>query len=80
MLANLLALAIAIPFFLAREPRPMLTQTLKAAPLSMGAVMAGVIGSAVGIPGVPPGLGVFLPVLVLTPMAIGQMVRLGHQT
>ncbi|MCA9288350.1 MAG: LptF/LptG family permease [Phycisphaerales bacterium] len=80
MLANLLALAIAIPFFLAREPRPMLTQTLKAAPLSMGAVMAGVIGSAVGIPGVSPGLGVFLPVLVLTPMAIGQMVRLGHQT
>lgn len=80
MIANLLALVIAIPFFLNREPRNMLIQTLRAAPIALGAVMGGVIGSAVGVPGIPPSLGVFLPVLVLTPMAGGMMLKLSEQT
>lgn len=80
MLANLLALVIAIPFFLNREPRNMLIQSLRAAPIALGAVMGGVIGAAAGVPGFPPAVGVFLPVLVLTPMAAGMLVQLGRQT
>lgn len=80
MIANALALVIAIPFFLHREPRNMLVQTLRAAPVALGAVMGGVIGSAAGVPGLPASVGVFLPVVVLLPLAAGMVVRLGQQT
>lgn len=80
MLANLLALAITIPFFLNREPRNMLIQTLRAAPVALGAVMGGVIGSAAGVPGVPPAVGVFLPVAVLLPLAAAMTFKLSEQT
>lgn len=80
MLANLLALVIAIPFFLNREPKNMLIQSLRAAPIALGAVMGGVIGAAAGVPGIPPAVGVFLPVLVLMPMAAGMVLKLKGQT
>lgn len=80
MLANVLALVVTIPFFLHREPRSMLVQSLRAAPVGLGSIMMGVMGSAAGIPGIPAALGVFLPMVVLTPLAIGMLVKLGEQT
>ncbi len=70
MISNLLALVITLPFFLMREPKNMVVQSLKCAPVGIVAMMGGVLGTAVAVPGLPPGLSVFLPVLVLTPVAI----------
>lgn len=73
MVSNLLALVIAMPFFLRRQPdENMVGQTLKAAPVAMTALMGGVLGSAAVVPGLPPQLGVFIPVLVLAPIAVAS--------
>lgn len=70
MLSNFLALVVSMPFFLRREPANMVLQSLKCAPVAVIALMGGVLGAAASIPGIPPQLGVFVPVLVLMPMAI----------
>lgn len=70
--ANLLALAVAMPFFLKREPCNMIVQSLKCAPIAITALMGGVLGASAAIPGLPPQVGVFVPVMVLLPVAIGM--------
>ncbi|MBL8765010.1 MAG: LptF/LptG family permease [Phycisphaerae bacterium] len=75
MASNLLAILIAMPFFLVREPRNMLVQSLKCAPLAMVSLLGGVMGSAAPVPGLPAWFGVFLPVLVLAPLAIAMLSR-----
>lgn len=70
--ANLLALAVAMPFFLKREPCNMIAQSLKCAPVAIMALMGGVLGASAAIPGLPPQVGVFVPVMVLLPVAIGM--------
>lgn len=74
-LANLLGLLIALPYFLTRVPRNMLYVSIRCAPVSLGSIMGAIIGSAAPIPGLPAGVAVFLPVLVLIPMVIGLMLR-----
>ncbi len=70
MIANLMALVVSMHFFLRREPTNMLLQALKCAPLAIVTLMGGVLGATAEIPGIPPQLGVLLPVLILTPVAI----------
>jgi len=70
MISNILALIITLPFFLMREPRNMVVQSVKCAPVGIIAMMGAVLGSAVPLPGLPPALGVFLPVMILIPIAI----------
>lgn len=70
MISNVLALVITLPFFLMREPRNMVLQSVKCAPVGIIAMMGAVLGSALTLPGLPPALGVFLPVMVLVPIAI----------
>jgi lipopolysaccharide export system permease protein len=73
LLSNLLALVVAMPFFLRREPdQNMIFQSLKCAPVSIAALMGGVLGASAVVPGVPPQLGVFIPVLILAPVAIAS--------
>ncbi|TVQ31973.1 MAG: LptF/LptG family permease [Phycisphaeraceae bacterium] len=74
MLSNLLALVVAMPFFLVREPKNMLTQSLKCAPLALAALIGAVIGSTAPMPGLPTWLGVFVPTFVLAPIAIWAVV------
>ncbi len=69
-ISNILTLAIAMPFFLTREPGSMIGQSLKCAPITITALMGGVLGSSAAIPGLPPIIGVFIPVMVLLPAAI----------
>lgn len=76
MLANLLSLLITLPFFLRREPTNMVLQSLKCAPVGIVSLMGGVLGSAAGIPGVPAALGVFIPVMVLLPIAIASVTSI----
>ncbi|MBL8762259.1 MAG: LptF/LptG family permease [Phycisphaerae bacterium] len=74
--ANLLALAVAVPFFLRREPCNMIVQSLKCAPIAITALMGGVLGASAAIPGLPPQIGVFVPVMVLLPVAIGMVTSI----
>jgi len=70
MASNLLVLVICLPFFLTRVPQSMVAQSLKCAPIAVGGLLGGVLGSALAIPGVPASLGVFIPVMLLIPIAI----------
>jgi lipopolysaccharide export LptBFGC system permease protein LptF len=75
MVASMLTLLISMSFFLVREPRNMAIQSLKCAPIGIAAIIAGVLGTSVGIPGMPTSLSVFIPVMVLTPLAIAMLTR-----
>jgi lipopolysaccharide export LptBFGC system permease protein LptF len=69
---NLLSLVMVMPFFLLREPRGMLAQSLKAAPVALGSLLGGVLGSQAAVPGLPAAFAVFIPVLVLAPLAVAS--------
>ncbi len=73
MVANILALVIAMPFFLRREPANMMLQSIKAAPWAVSSLVGGVVGASVAIPGVPAALGAFIPVMILLPIAIASV-------
>ena len=68
--ANLLTLMVCIPFFLTRVPTSMVAQSLRCAPVAVIGLLGGVLGSATSVPGAPAVIGVFIPVLVLVPIAI----------
>ncbi|MBK7403150.1 MAG: LptF/LptG family permease [Phycisphaerales bacterium] len=70
MLASLLSLMVSIPFFLQKTPSSAVMRALRCAPVAIVTLMGGVLGASAPIPGVPPQVGVFLPVLVLVPIVI----------
>lgn len=71
VLSTLLTLVIALPFYLTREPKGMVAQSLRCAPITVTALMIGALGSSAGVPGLPALVGVFVPVLLLGPIAVG---------
>jgi len=75
MIANLLTLVVAMSFFLTREPRNMLLQSLKCAPVGIVSLIGVVVGTSASAPGVPTSLSVFIPVMVLLPVAIAMVSR-----
>ncbi len=68
--ANFLSLIIAVPFFLRREPANMAWQSVKCAPVAIVSLLGGVLGASASIPGLPIPLAVFVPCLVLAPLAV----------
>ncbi len=76
LLANLLALVIAAPFYLVREPRNMVAQTLKSGPLLGAALVGGAVGPAASLSGVPVALGVFAATLILAPAAVAAYLSI----
>ena len=72
MASNLLALIVALPFFLTRVPKSMVPQSLKCAPVAIVALMGGVVGASLPVPGVPAAISAFLPVLILLPVAVAR--------
>ncbi|MCB9846043.1 MAG: LptF/LptG family permease [Phycisphaeraceae bacterium] len=76
MTANLIGLVIALPYYLCRVPTKMIVQTVRCAPVALGSIMGAIIASNVPVPGVPAIAGVFVPVLVLLPMAAGMVLRI----
>lgn len=70
--STVMALVICMPFFLTREPRNMVVQSMKAAPVALSCLVAGVLGAAAPIPtGVLPiPIAAFLPCLAMLPIAI----------
>jgi lipopolysaccharide export LptBFGC system permease protein LptF len=75
MASNLLTLLIAMSFFLTREPRPMIFQSLKCAPVGIISLMGAVLGTAATVPPLPTAVSVFLPVMILIPVAIAMLSR-----
>lgn len=76
LLSSLLALIITMPFFLMREPKNMLVQSLKCAPIGIVSLMGGILLTSVKWPMLPPGVAVFIPVLILVPVAIAVVSSL----
>lgn len=70
MLSNILCLVIAAPFFISRLPTGILQRTMTCAPIAVTALIGSVLGASASIPGFPPVLGVFVPPLILLPVAI----------
>ncbi|MBA4039001.1 MAG: hypothetical protein C0468_01495 [Planctomyces sp.] len=68
--ATVLCLIVAVPFFLTREPRSMVVQTLKCAPVALGSLLGATLAVVAPMPGLPVELSVFVPVIALLPTAI----------
>ncbi|MDP1662127.1 MAG: LptF/LptG family permease [Phycisphaerales bacterium] len=70
----ILSMVICLPYFLTREPKNMVTQSLKAAPVAIGTLVGTVLGASAPIPTdlLPPMIAAFVPVLAMLPIAIAQ--------
>jgi lipopolysaccharide export system permease protein len=73
MLASLLSLVVTMPFFLQKTPGSAVLRALRCAPVAIVTLMGGVLGASTPIPGVAPAIGVFLPVLILAPIALASV-------
>jgi len=72
MASGVLSLLISAPFYLTREPKNMVLQSLKCAPVAIFALVGGVLGASASIPGLPASIGVFIPVMILSVVAVAQ--------
>ncbi|MCA9284984.1 MAG: LptF/LptG family permease [Phycisphaerales bacterium] len=73
VLVNLLMLVVTIPSFLRRLPVNLLQQSVIAAGLAVPGLLGAFIGMTVELPGLPPAVGVFLPVAILIPIAMARV-------
>jgi hypothetical protein len=64
-LVTLLVVALSLPCFLLREPANLLKQSMLCASVSIPATVGAAMGMLIDMPGIPPAVGVFLPVVVL---------------
>lgn len=74
-ISNILAIVIAMPFFLTRMPGNSLALSLRGAPIAVGAIVGGTLGATAPVPGVPALVSVFIPVLVLAPLAVAVAIN-----
>ncbi len=73
VLINMLVLVITLPFFLLRAPANLLRQSLLCAGTAIPAMLGALIGLTVDLPGIASSVEVFLPGLVLIPIAMFQV-------
>ncbi len=76
IVSNLLTLVIAMSFFIVKVPGNLIAQTLKVAPMGMLALVGGTLGVAAPLPGLAVQLAVFVPSLVLLPIAIWALTTI----
>jgi lipopolysaccharide export LptBFGC system permease protein LptF len=74
--ANLLVLFICLPWFLLREPAGLMRNAILCASVAIPALIGAALGMTIALPGVPPAVGVFLPVAPLIPLAAGRWAML----
>lgn len=70
VMINMVVLIMVLPYFLLREPASLLRNSVLCAGMAIPASMGSLLSLAMPFPGIPPALGVFLPVLVLIPVAM----------
>lgn len=73
VMINMLVLVITLPFFLLRAPANLLRQSLLCAGTAIPAMLGALIGLTVDLPGIASSVEVFLPGLVLIPIAMFQV-------
>jgi len=73
VMINMLVLVITLPFFLLRAPANLLRQSLLCAGTAIPAMIGALIGLTVDLPGIASSVEVFLPGLVLIPIAMFQV-------
>jgi lipopolysaccharide export system permease protein len=76
LISSMLVLLLCIPFFLRRVPGNMLTQSVMAAPVTMVGFVGSTLGASAALPGLPPQLSVFVPVMVLLPLTIAALTSM----
>jgi hypothetical protein len=75
-IVNLLVLIATIPYFLLREPRGMLGQSLRAAAFAVPVSITALTLTTVPISGMPPLLGAAIPAALLMPWAAWRLSAL----
>jgi len=73
VLVNLLALIITLPCFLLREPGNLLVQSAWCAAFAVPAMLMASIFMMMDLPGITPIVAVFLPVVILVPVALARV-------
>lgn len=73
-LTNIISLVLVMPFFLVRVPGNMVRQALRGTPIAMVALIGGTVGATAPIAGVSPVISVFIPVLILLPLAVAVSI------
>jgi lipopolysaccharide export system permease protein len=71
MTTTALVFVTCLPFFLRKEPVSMVRQSLLAAPIALGGFAASVLAGSLAVPGLPAQVGVFVPAMLVLPLAIG---------
>jgi lipopolysaccharide export LptBFGC system permease protein LptF len=75
VLTSLVSLVIALCFFLTREPANLFTRALKSAPVGLMGLVGGALAKSTFVPGLPAIASVFIPVIVLMPVAVAMWYR-----
>lgn len=75
-LVNVLVLAAAVPFFLLREPRNLLQQSLRAAAFAVPVSITALTLTTVPISGLPPAVAAAIPAACLLPVAAYRLSAL----
>lgn len=72
VLVNVLLMFLALPAFLLREPANLLLRSLQCAASTLPAMIGAAIFMMVPLPGFPPAVSVFTPVVLLLPVVLFQ--------
>jgi lipopolysaccharide export LptBFGC system permease protein LptF len=70
VMINMLLLVMTLPFFLLREPADLVRKSIVCSGVAIPVMLGALLGVTVELPGVPVALAVFLPGLVLIPVAM----------
>jgi lipopolysaccharide export LptBFGC system permease protein LptF len=73
---NLLAMLVALPFFLTREPIVVMRRAMWCASAGIAMMIGGALVMLSPMPGVPSMVSVFLPAIVLLPIALGRVAAI----
>jgi len=73
IVVNLLVLVASLPFFLLREPKSLLQQSIACALFGVPASLGSLVAMSMDVPGLAPAVSVFLPAAILLPIAIGRI-------
>ncbi len=72
VLVNILVMWLTLPTFLIREPANLLRRALTCAMIAIPSLLGSSIFMVMDLPGIPPALSVFLPVVILIPVVLAQ--------
>ena len=73
---SLLMVMVAVPFFALREPHGLFRGAVLCAATTTPAMMVALLMMAMSLPGIPPAIGVAIPVALLLPVAVWRQVSM----